>query len=579
MSPTPDPISDGAEGPGFAIEPVMARVRLKVLERLGWNAEHDRGAYEQVKAAFQAAREALNPGTPFYPQILGREEDWEVPMPLVFESHRGWMGRIIILFKKRILFPLNRWLHSYVWHNLRRQQEVNLLLLSAVESLAVAHGRLRQEMENRYPPPAGAASLLVSPPRSGAAPPPEDVRTMRLAFVVDRYGPEVPGGSERHCREFTRRLAQRGHEVTVLTSCARDYVSWENHYPPGPEKDGAATVVRFPVASPRDPAAWRDLSRRVFSGLGSDEDERRWFRESGPHVPSLLEYLRDHRESFDLFIFFSYRYYPTFAGLPLVASRAILVPTAEEDPAIRLAVLRQFFTLPLGIIHNTAEEHQLLRSLSGATFPAFAIIGSGVAEAGAAPDAGVLERLGVRPPFILCLGRVDPNKGSAALLAHFRRYVELEGEKIQLVLAGQPVMEVPSQPGVRVLGHVSEEERSALLHHMHVLVAPSPFESLSLALLEAWMHGRPALVNGWCKVLRGQVARAGGGLYYDNAAEFREALRLLIEEPELADRLGRQGREHARREYAWPVVMERLERFLRERLPAAAPGRESSGRP
>ena len=571
MPPTPEPTSDLTEAPGLAIEPIMGRVRLRVLDRLGRDVERDRGAYEQVKAAFQAAHEAFAPGTPFYPQILGREEDWEVPIPLAFESHRGWIGRIIVLFKKRLLFPLNRWLYSYVWHNLRRQQELNLLLLSAVESLAVAHARLRQDMESRYPPAACEAALPVPVPDTGEGSAPKDHRRMKLAFVVDRYGPDAPGGSERHCREFAERLAQRGHEVTVLTSCARDYVSWANAYPQGQEADGPVTVERFPVAAPRDPVVWRDLSRLVFAGLGSEEDERRWFRENGPYVPGLLEYLERQRDGFDHFIFFSYRYHPTFAGLPVVSRRAILVPTAEEDPAIRLGVLRQFFGLPLGIIHNTLEEHQLLRSVTRETFPAFEIIGSGVAEAGPLPDASVLDRLGVRRPFILCLGRVDPNKGSATLLAHFRRYVELEGDKVHLVLAGQPVMDVPPQPGVKVLGHVSEEERSALLHHMHALVAPSPFESLSLALIEAWMYGRPALVNGWCKVLRGQVTRAGGGLYYDNAAEFREALRLLIDEPEMAERLGRQGREHARREYGWPVVTDRLERFLNERLSTIAP--------
>lgn len=573
MSKTPEPIplvSPKAEVSRTAIEPIMVQVRLRARQRLGWDNERDLHAYEHVKAVFQAANEALAPGTPFYPQILGPEEDWEVPTPLVFESHRGWVGRVLVSFKKRILFPLNRWLHSYTWHNLQRQQRLNLLLLSAVESLAVAQARLGQEVEGLRLLSSGAPPEIAPVPDPSRKHVPESagVGRMKLAFVVDRYGPDVPGGSERHCREFAERLAQRGHEVTVLTSCARDYVTWANAYPPGQQPDGPVSVIRFPVAAERDPDVWRDLSRLVFSGLGSEADEVRWFRESGPCVPTLLEYLRGQKDRFDIFVFFSFRYYPTFAGLPLVAPRAILVPTAEEDPAIRLGVLRKFFTLPLGIIHNTPEEQQLLRSVTRGAFPAFEVIGSGVAEAGPQPGERLLERLGVRRPFILCLGRVDPNKGSATLLSHFRRFVELEGEGLQLVLAGPAVMEVPPQRAVRVLGHVSEEDRSALLYYMHALVAPSPFESLSLALIEAWMHGRPALVNGWCKVLRGQVTRADGGLYYENAAEFREALRLLLDEPELAGRLGRQGLEHAGKEYAWPVVMDRLERFLHERLSA-----------
>ncbi len=45
-----------------------------------------------------------------------------------------------------------------------------------------------------------------------------------------------------------------------------------------------------------------------------------------------------------------------------------------------------------------------------------------------------------------------------------------------------------------------------------VLLVPSPFESLSLVLLEAWNHAVPALVNGRCSVLKGQARRANGAL-------------------------------------------------------------------
>src|SRR6185436_7908412 len=56
--------------------------------------------------------------------------------------------------------------------------------------------------------------------------------SVKLACVVQRYGADIAGGSELHCRDLAKRLAAR-HEITVLTSCARDYVTWENSYPPG----------------------------------------------------------------------------------------------------------------------------------------------------------------------------------------------------------------------------------------------------------------------------------------------------------------------------------------------------------
>ena len=83
-----------------------------------------------------------------------------------------------------------------------------------------------------------------------------------------------------------------------------------------------------------------------------------------------------------------------------------------------------------------------------------------------------------------------------------------------------------------------------------------------MVLLEAWNHGLPALVNARCKVLRGQVRRADGGLYYSNAVEFMAALDYLLDHPEAARQLGRQGLAYVDREYRWPVVVAKIEELL-----------------
>ena len=91
-------------------------------------------------------------------------------------------------------------------------------------------------------------------------------------------------------------------------------------------------------------------------------------------------------DRFDLVLFWTFRYYPSFFGVPLVRDRAVLVPTAEEDKAIWLDSLEEYFRLPIGYLFLTPEEQALVGSRVPATTPA-AVIGSGVDPAPKAAEA------------------------------------------------------------------------------------------------------------------------------------------------------------------------------------------------
>ena len=94
-------------------------------------------------------------------------------------------------------------------------------------------------------------------------------------------------------------------------------------------------------------------------------------------------------------------------------------------------------------------------------------------------------------------------------------------------------------------------------------VMPSPYESLSVIVLEAWAMGRPVLVNSACRVLEGQCVRSGGGLFYRGYSEFAAALRRLLDDADLRRALGEAGRRYVRAEYDWDVVERRTGDFLR----------------
>jgi glycosyltransferase involved in cell wall biosynthesis len=393
---------------------------------------------------------------------------------------------------------------------------------------------------------------------------------MRVLFVVQRYGREVPGGAELLSRELATRLAERGHDVHVATTCARSYADWANEYEPGTSTIDGVTVHRFPVARPRDPEQFADVSARVT--LGTEpmalELQEEWMRLQGPWSPALVDWLDQHCEEFDVAVFVTYLYWTSWAGLRALAGRipVLLVPTAHDEPTLRLPLFNLLFALPDALAFLTEEEMALVRErFPGA--PPGALLGAGVElQALGAPDRvrEFRDRYGLRDrPYLVVVGRLDPAKGVAELVDYFAAYRERNPERdLALVVVGEPMYEFAPHADVIVTGFVDEATRRAAVAGAAISVQPSYFESFSLVLAEAWVEAKPALVQRACAVTNGQAHRSGGGVPYRGYAEFEAAADLLLDAPELAAMLGRRGRAFVETRYEWETVIPRYERVL-----------------
>ena len=388
---------------------------------------------------------------------------------------------------------------------------------------------------------------------------------MRLLYVVQRYGESIAGGAEQHCREFAERLVARGHQVEIATTCAESYVDWANVFDAGSTSVNGVTVHRFPVERTRDgsfDAGTIALAHRT--GPRSIDAQREWIAAQGPFAPQLIDFLRREHARFDCVIFFPYLYWPTWAGLRAIAgvTPCVLHPTAHPEPVFSLAIYDEVLRLPDALAFSTREEVELVQTrCPGAA--AGAVIGVGVnAEAGD-PNAFRSEypELGEHP-YLLYVGRVDAGKGAAELFADFAAYADGASKDVRLVLLGEPIVELPSRDDVLVTGFVDVKIRDAALAGALALVQPSRFESFSMVVAEAFANSRPALVQRECAATRGHVERSGGGLVYDGAAEFADAVAALAEKPEWAAEMGARGRRYVEKELAWDVVLQRYEQLL-----------------
>jgi glycosyltransferase involved in cell wall biosynthesis len=377
----------------------------------------------------------------------------------------------------------------------------------------------------------------------------------RVALVVQRYGTDVAGGSEQLCRIVAERLAQHC-ECDVITTCAKDYVTWQNECPPGVTRVNDVRVHRFPVDAPRDTERFNALSRELFSTKGNRDLEQRWMKAQGPYSTAMLSFLEGERNSYDVFIFFTYLYCTTYFGLPLVSDRAILVSTAHDEPPIYLSIFDSLFRLPKRILFLTPEEQDFVYKRFCLPEEAGEIAGMGLDTYAArsywqnVPE-DVQQRIGTTP-YVLYLGRIDESKGCKTLIEWFERYISDHPDStLRLVLAGKAIMPLPSSPRIIAAGYVSEAAKQALIQGAVFMVAPSAYESLCISALEAWRWEIPVLSNGECLVLAGQCRRSGGGLWYRNYEEFVECVSLLASDEMLRKNLGKSGEWFVANHYTW----------------------------
>jgi len=185
------------------------------------------------------------------------------------------------------------------------------------------------------------------------------------------------------------------------------------------------------------------------------------------------------------------------------------------------------------------------------------LVGMGV-EPPPAPDVdGFRARHGLERPYVLYAGRIDAGKGCAEMLAHHAHYRRERAEAAELVLIGRLAMDEPKQDGVRYLGFLGEPEKAAAMAGARAIVCPSPYESLSIVLLEGFALGTPGLVNASSPVLEEHCLRSNAGLYYGDGDEYVDALDALVRDPRLRAALGANGRRYVDAEYRWDVVLDR----------------------
>jgi glycosyltransferase involved in cell wall biosynthesis len=384
---------------------------------------------------------------------------------------------------------------------------------------------------------------------------------MKIAFVVQRYGKEVMGGSELHCRLIAERMVEAGFECTVYTTTSKDYITWKNEYSPGESLLNGVRIKRYPVDRERDIQSFNEYSDWIFFNDHTKEDEWEWMEKQGPASSSLLDALENEERQHDLFIFFTYLYYNTYWGLKRIKGKKVLVPTAHDEPALYLNIMKEVFSAPDVFMFNTESEKNMLSRLFSFEGKYQETVGVGV-EIPERPDLReFFSKHGVKIPYILYAGRIEPGKGCSELIEYYLRFYR-RNPKLTLLLIGKLLMELPPHPGIRYLGFVSPEDKNAAMQGALASIHPSYLESLCMAALESMAIQTPIIVQERTDPLKHHCIDGKAGLYYSNFQEFVASLRLFLEDEKLREIMGKNGFAYVKNNYSWPKVMDKYKKMF-----------------
>ena len=394
---------------------------------------------------------------------------------------------------------------------------------------------------------------------------------MRLAFVVQRYGDDFVGGAERYTASMAKGLAAEGHDVSVVTSCATSYEDWADVYPPGVGDEHGVTVHRLPVRAPRANDRFIPLHLRAVDTHDLPLwpwAQERWSQLMGPDMAGADDLVAEVAASHDVTVLVGYHYAQTLRLTEVAAAHGatVVVPTAHPEGAFHVGRVRRMFEHADRVLCLAPEEADLVAATQGHGTH-IDVVPCSVDPIDPPPRSAIdaaCEARGLRTGrYAIVVDRVDPAKGSDDAVHYaslFRRSIDAD---FRLAVVG-PGGAAIDDPAVVATGFVEEDDKNALVAGAAVYIKPSYMESFSLGLMEGWLLGRPALIQGRSRVLAGHAQRSGGGLTYEDYLGFEAGLATLLQQPDLATELGRRGGDYVRHEFAWdrvaPAFLEAMER-------------------
>jgi glycosyltransferase involved in cell wall biosynthesis len=357
-------------------------------------------------------------------------------------------------------------------------------------------------------------------------------RNLRVAFIGGRGVISKYSGVESYYEEVGKRLAQKGHEVTVY---CRNYFT-----PPLPQHN-SMRLVRLPTIRSKH------LETLVHTMLSTAHAMTQKYDVVHYHAlgPALFSSL------------------PRLAGARTAVTVQGLDWQRKKWGRVASAVLRLGERASVRLPNATMVVSQALQRRYRETHAveAFYVPNGGVLRERREPRK-ILEWEIEPQNYILFLGRFSPEKCCHLLVEAFEQL----DTGVKLVMAGASSycddysrkLRTHAGERIRMLDWVSGDTLDELLTNAMIFVLPSDMEGLSLALLDAMGAGL-CVVTSDIPENREVVDGAGFTFQHGNSADLAERLRFLIANPAVRETAGRAAKNRIRENYQWHTIAADIE--------------------
>ena len=398
----------------------------------------------------------------------------------------------------------------------------------------------------------------------------------KIGLIVQRYGRQVNGGAEVLARMVAEKLALK-YDVTVLTSRALDYHFWEPELPEGQSEENGVKIMRFdhkPKAAAKKvhrlnrQYRGRLLYQKLYRLIGEpswylklfptaeirDQDGLNWVENQGPATYNLIKYLQENEQNYDVYIFVTYLYYPTVAGLLAVPNKSIFIPTMHDEKPAYFPIFKKTMSAPRSLMFLTESEKKFSNDLFDIAEIRQDVMSIGIEAVNDKKEIDIIQKFNIKGKYIIYVGRIDAAKGCKELLNYFKKFSKQDEDSLTLVLAGKNMIDAVENINIIYAGFVTDNEKEQLMKHAEALIIPSKYESLSLVVLESFACKTPVIANGECEVLKDHIVKSNGGWTYTNETEFTDVLKKVLEGSE-NEKKGLNGYEYVTNNYSWQKAM------------------------